>query len=151
MQKKDLNFLEKDARNSVSPVSRRKFLNYSGLSAAALLFATSCKKEITNPDELQMEQESLLGRNENPANVVNLGIGDIGILNYAYALEQLEAAFYIRVVQSPYYVGASLKEREYLKDIRDHEIAHREFFKTVLGNKAIRTLEVDFSSVKWYS
>ncbi len=105
MQKKDLNFLEKDARNSVSPVSRRKFLNYSGLSAAALLFATSCKKEITNPDELQMEEESLMGRNNNPANVVNLGNGDIGILNYAYALEQLEAAFYIQVVNSSYYAG----------------------------------------------
>jgi rubrerythrin len=80
-----------------------------------------------------------------------LGNGDIGILNYAYALEQLEAAFYIQVVNSSYYAGAVAKEKEYLKDIRDHEIVHREFFKTVLGNKAIRTLEVDFSSVDFGS
>ena len=28
------------------------------------------------------------------AKAVDLGEGDVGILNYAYALEQLEAAFY---------------------------------------------------------
>jgi hypothetical protein len=36
---------------------------------------------------------------------------------------------------------------ELFKDIRDHEIAHREFFKAALGNKAIGPLEVDFSSI----
>ena len=153
MQKKQTVLMESDFQKGIiSPVSRRKFLNYSGLSAAALLFATSCKKEITSPDDITPDDgEALMGRNDNPANVVNLGKGDIGILNYAYALEQLEAAFYIQVVNSSYYAGASAKEKEYLKDIRDHEIAHREFFKRVLGNRAIRTLEVDFSSVNFSS
>lgn len=153
MQKKQSVPLETEFQKGlVSPVSRRKFLNYSGLSAAALLFAASCKKEISSSDDLILaDEEGLIGRNENPANVVNLGKGDIGILNYAYALEQLEAAFYIQVVNSSYYAGASPKEREYLKDIRDHEIAHREFFKTVLGPRAIRTLEFDFSSVVFSS
>jgi hypothetical protein len=32
---------------------------------------------------------------------VPLGAGDIGLLNYAYALEQLEAAFYTTVVATP--------------------------------------------------
>lgn len=31
-----------------------------------------------------------------------LGDGDIGVLNYAYALEQLEAAFYIQVLETPF-------------------------------------------------
>ncbi len=31
----------------------------------------------------------------------DLGRGDIGILNYAYALEELEAAFYTEVVSNP--------------------------------------------------
>jgi hypothetical protein len=34
--------------------------------------------------------------------VVDLGIGDIALLNYAYALEQLEAAFYTAIMASPY-------------------------------------------------
>ena len=36
-----------------------------------------------------------------------------------------------------------------MTDIRDHEIAHREFFKTALGSNAIPALEVDFSSVNF--
>lgn len=31
----------------------------------------------------------------------DLGEGDIGVLNYAYALEQLEAAYYTMVIDSP--------------------------------------------------
>ncbi len=38
-----------------------------------------------------------------------------------------------------------------LKDIRDHEIAHREFFKNALGSNAIKDLVPDFSSVNFRS
>lgn len=76
----------------------------------------------------------------------DLGSGDIGVLNYAYALEQLEAAFYTKVVESPY---ANMPEAEKvtLTDIRDHEVEHREFLKKALAEKAIPSLEVDFSKV----
>jgi hypothetical protein len=39
----------------------------------------------------------------------------------------------------------------FMTDIRDHEIAHREFFKNALGASAIRSLEVDFSSINFSS
>ena len=45
----------------------------------------------------------------------------------------------------------SALEGEYLKDIRDHEIAHREFFKAALGSNAIPGLEVNFSSINFTS
>ncbi|WP_201788040.1 ferritin-like domain-containing protein [Devosia insulae] len=80
----------------------------------------------------------------------DLGAGDIGVLNYAYALEQLEAAFYIQVVKTPY-AGITKVELSNLKAIRDHEIAHRDFLKKALGRKAIPGLEVDFSSVDFTS
>ena len=80
----------------------------------------------------------------------DLGSGDIGILNYAYALEQLEAAFYTKVVSSPY-KGMSARERSILTDIRNHEIAHRQFLKKALGAKAIPGLSVDFSAVNFAS
>ncbi len=80
---------------------------------------------------------------------VNLGEGDIGILNYAYALEQLEAAFYIQVIASSPASQYSAKEWEYLLDIRDHEIAHREFFRNVLGDARIGGLIVDFSTIRF--
>ncbi|MDQ6608623.1 MAG: ferritin-like domain-containing protein, partial [Bacteroidota bacterium] len=72
------------------------------------------------------------------------------ILNYAYALEQLEAAFYTQVVATPY-TGISADERIFMTDIRDHEIAHREFFKAALSSNAIQGLEVDFSSINFTS
>ncbi len=80
------------------------------------------------------------------AKAVDLGEGDVGILNYAYALEQLEAAFYSQVIKTPYANMASA-DRDILTGIRDHEIAHREFFKAALKKNAIPGLDVDFSKV----
>ncbi|WDR01718.1 ferritin-like domain-containing protein [Devosia algicola] len=76
----------------------------------------------------------------------DLGEGDVGILNYAYAFEQLEAAFYTQVIKTPY-EGMSEAETSMLTDIRDHEVAHRDFLKKALAENAIPGLEVDFSSV----
>lgn len=116
------------------PVSRRKFLGYVGATSAIIATGASCKK------------------NNNDNNGVDLGSGDVGILNYAYALEQLEAAFYIQVVATPY-SGISAAELSFMTDIRDHEIAHREFFKAAITaaapNSIIPGLEVDFSSINF--
>ncbi len=121
----------------VQPFSRRKFLGYVGATSALLVTAASCKKDpvTTNTG-------------------VDLGSGDVGILNYAYALEQLEAAFYTQVVATPY-SGISALEMEYMTDIRNHEVAHREFFKAAITAAApasvIPGLEVDFSSITFSS
>lgn len=81
---------------------------------------------------------------------VDLGGGDVGVLNYAYALEQLEAAFYTQVIASPYQ-GMSGYERSVLRDIRDHEIAHRVFFAKALGRNRIPNLTPNFSAVNFAS
>jgi hypothetical protein len=133
-----------------APMPRRKFLTYAGLSAGALLFAASCKKESSQDPSLTSDIRSLGGGKDGGKAVVSLGSGDIGILNYAYALEQLEAAFYIRALQTPY-AGISDKEMEYLSDVRDHEIAHREWFKNVLGDNRIGGVIVNFSSINFDS
>lgn len=123
-----------------SGVSRRKFLQFSGMLGVSVVAIGSmsglsgCNKDDDDDDN----------------KAVNLGSGDIGILNYAYALEQLEAAFYTQVVASQY-SGITAAETSYLTDIRDHEIAHREFFKNALGTNAIGALEVDFSSINFGS
>ncbi len=79
-----------------------------------------------------------------------LGDGDIGVLNYAYALEQLEAAFYTQVIANPF-SGMQANDQVILTSIRDHEIAHREFLRKALGRRAIPDLEVDFSGVNFNS
>jgi len=122
-----------------SYASRRKFLTKAGSATllSALIIGSSCNKDDDTPGG-------------GGAASVSLGSGDTGILNYAYALEQLEAAFYIQVITSPY-SGMSSDEKTLLTDIRDHEIAHREFFKAALGAKAIAGLSVDFSSINFSS
>lgn len=71
---------------------------------------------------------------------------DFGVLNYAYALENLEAKFYQTIVQSP---PRDLKpgEFEILRDIGAHEVQHRRFFKRALGVLRIKVPEIDLSSI----
>jgi len=117
-------------------LKRRSFLRYAGAGAAlATLTIAGCNKD----DDMPRHEDGEY-----------FGSGDIAILNYAYALEQLEAAFYTKVADAPY-SGISALEKSYFIDIRDHEIAHREFFKTAIGGSAIKSLEVDFSSVNFGS
>jgi hypothetical protein len=85
-----------------------------------------------------------------PASGIDIGSGDTGILNFAYALEQLEAAFYIQVILTPYN-GMTATEKTQLTSIRDHEILHRNFFKAAIGAAAIPSLTVDFSSIDFTS
>ena len=80
----------------------------------------------------------------------DLGDGDIAILNYAYTLEQLEAAFYTKVTDHPF-KGVTQRETDTFVEIRDHERAHREFFEKALGDHAIPEIEVDFSKVDFDS
>ncbi len=140
---------ESSGAPSISQVSRRRFLNFAGASAAAMFVASSCTKDLRGG--LPASDFAHDDPHNMPKNVVQLGSGDIGILNYAYALEQLEAAFYTQVTMTGYFASANNKEREYLADIRDHEIAHREFFKSALGSNAIPALMVDFSSIDFSS
>ncbi len=70
----------------------------------------------------------------------------MAVLNYAYALEQLEAAFYETARNDPF-KGATKEEVSVLDSLKGHEFAHREFFKAVLAKDAIGALEPDFSSV----
>jgi rubrerythrin len=77
---------------------------------------------------------------------VNLGSGDIGILNYAYALEQLEAAFYSEAVEKPYH-GMTAYEHNVLVQIKGHEIEHRDFLKKALGEKRIPDLKPNFTAI----
>ncbi|MGI4022740.1 MAG: ferritin-like domain-containing protein [Janthinobacterium lividum] len=132
--KKDDQLLTSPEAESSKKMQRRQFLRYAGAGTAAvgLFAAEACKKD----------RNSFTG--------VYLGSGDVGILNYAYALEQLEAAFYTQVVANAAFATAfSTSEKALLTDIRDHEVAHREFFKTALGTNAIASLEVNFSSINF--
>lgn len=117
-------------------LERRSFLRYAGASAAVVaLIAAGCKKD--RPVDM------------------NFGVtldfkDDVGVLNYAYALEQLEAAFYMKVAAAPP-AAFTQAQKNYFMDVQYHEIAHREFFKRALGTASIGSLDVDFSAIDFTS
>ncbi|MBD1396356.1 ferritin-like domain-containing protein [Pontibacter sp. JH31] len=116
-------------------MQRRMFMRYAGATAAVttLLFATSCDDDDDSPTDPM---------------AVDLGSGDTGILNYAYALEQLEAAFYAEVVAKSLSMF-SQAEQQIMQDIKGHEGIHRDFLKAALGTSAIPNLEVNFSAINF--
>ena len=107
--------------------SRRGFLKLAGGIAGAGVLLSACHP--TSP----------------PTNIY-LGSGDTALLNFLYILEQIEAAFYTQAVATPYY-GLSDLESLCLSDVRDQEIAHMEFLKTLLGKNAITAIKPNFGSV----
>jgi len=113
--------------------SRRNFLKLSGIGiAVAGLTLVGC-----DDDDFEY--------------IFDLGMGDVGVLNYAYALEQLEADFYTKVVNN-FYAGISTVEKEVLTDLYHHEVIHRDFFKAAITgatNNVLPTLEFQYPNVNF--
>jgi rubrerythrin len=115
--------------------SRRRFVGYAGGLTGLALLAGSCRRG---------DEDTIMDTR------INLGSGDVGALNYAFALEQLQAAFYEQLTAT-FYDGISAQEQAYLREIRDHEIAHSAALKALLGSQAIPPLTTDFSSIDFSS
>ena len=141
------------ARSPEGPLKRRAFLQYSGATLAASAFVLAgCENDTVVPTVNNSKTNNASARTAEDDNTVYLGSGDIGILNYAYALEQLEAAFYSTVVAEATFSSIfSQEEQTILRDLEKHEIVHREFFKTALGENAIQGLTPNFSAVDFSS
>jgi hypothetical protein len=140
------------------PAPRRDFLKWSGAGALGFLGLAACSDEtdvrsitevITKTDTLRIQPPP---PQTFPAVTLNFA-NNFGILNYAFALEQLEAAFYTQVVaNAAFNTTFAENERRVLTDLRDHEIAHREFLRRAipgLGGTLIGDLTPNFESVNF--
>jgi hypothetical protein len=120
------------------PASRRSFLRLLGVGGTVVLLPSvfaACDDD-DNP--------------VGPGGGATLDLSnDVGILNYAFALEQLEAAFYSAVVGAGNFstLISNVSERELLTDIRNHEVIHREFLRAALGSSAIGNLALNNATV----
>jgi hypothetical protein len=118
---------------------RRKFLKISGLTIVGTgLFLASCNKDddiILSPNDSNLT--SKFGGGHFPGikdGVFDLGGNDLGVLTYAYALEQLEADFYTKVVNATgFTTNFTAEDQQVLTDLYYHEVIHREFFKAALS------------------
>src|SRR3712207_4125532 len=102
--------------------SRREFMRLAGLLGGGLVLA-GCSDGDDDCDE-----------NVTAPNCVGDGLTlnfaqPVGVLTYAFALEALEADFYTRVAAGSAFAGAELTT---IREIRDHEIAHREFLRAAI-------------------
>jgi hypothetical protein len=137
MAKRDKTMSIESTDQLFQPATRREFLRLLGIGGGLMLmpsvFAACSDDDPVSPTT---------------PTAVSLNLSnDTGILNYAYALEQLEAAFYTAALASPGYAALTANEKEVIDDLQKHEVIHREFFKTVLGTNAIGTLQFNAATV----
>ncbi len=120
--------MQEEGTEIVLDPSRRRFFQLAGgIAGAGLLFAAaSCRRT--------------------PSSTTFLGEGDVALLNYLYILKQVTSAFYTQAVSTPYF-GISKSENELQIDLRDQEMVHREFFKSLLGTNAVKVIATQLSSV----
>lgn len=118
---------EKEQAGNFNP-SRRQFLTLAGGVAGVglLLSAASCRKT--------------------PASATYIGEGDIALLNYLYILKQVTSKLYAQAVSTTYN-GITKEEVVLQVDLRDQEVAHREFLKKLLDTKAVKEIATDLSQV----
>jgi hypothetical protein len=122
----------------MQPTTRRRFLGLLGM-AGSIVFLPSVFAACDSDDN---------GLTDPTTGQFTLNLSnDTGILNYAYALEQLEAAFYTAALTSAGFAALSAAEKEVLSDLQKHEVIHREFFKQALGSAALPTVAFNTTTV----
>jgi len=78
------------------------------------------------------------------AKALTFSADDIGIVNFALLLEELEAAFYAAVLKSGKITDA--KEQDYIKALGTHEVTHVAVLRQALGGQAIfQTKDLSFN------
>lgn len=122
--------------------SRRDFMRLMGIGGALVMLPSlfSACQDGSNTG-------GLTGPGTGDTVTIDFAKGDVAILQFAYALEQLEADFYSQVVAN--FAGSAFTtgEQAMLTDIRNHEVIHREFLRAVLGANASFTLTPTYGTL----
>jgi len=123
--------------------SRRDFLRLVAAGGALALLpslAVACADE-------QLTDVGTAGSGD--STVIDFAKGDTALLQFALVLEQLEADFYSRVVAG--FTGSNITaiEQAVLTEIRDHELAHRDLLREVLGADGGFTIRPIYSGLSF--
>lgn len=124
--------------------SRREFLRLMGVGGAIVLLPSV----IAGCDD---DDKDITGPGTGATVTIDFSKGDIAVLQFAYALEQLEADFYTNVVNN--FSGSDLTaaDQAVLADVKNHEVIHREFFRAALGTNASFTLATTYGGLNFKS
>ena len=133
-----------DAGMLGSAHTRRDILKIMAMGGALVLLpgAIACNNN-----------DTIIGPGGNPGAgntlTIDFSKGDIAVLQFAYALEQLEADFYTRVVNAFGSSNLTAVEKGVLTDIKYHEVIHREFLKAALGSLNGFTITPTYGSLNF--
>lgn len=117
-------------KSTVSSSSRRTLLKW-GLCGVGAVALTTLPKSLT-------------AQTNNRIKTLTFKANDVGILNFALLLEELEAAFYARVLKSGKITNR--RELDYIRALGRHEAEHVKFLRSVLGdNTTFRTRDLSFN------
>lgn len=112
----------------MTPRTRRDILRMMAVGGAAVFLPsmmTACSDDNDNAN-------GVTGPGTGTALTIDFAKGDIAVLQFAYALEQLEADFYTKVMATSS-SNLTAADKAILQDIKYHEVLHREYFKVALG------------------
>jgi hypothetical protein len=117
-------------KKNLSFTSRRSLLKWGLLSFGAAALTTLPERVTAQTNEY--------------GKTLTFNADDIGILNFALLLEELEAAFYLLVLKSGKITDP--KEFDYITAIGSHEATHVKFLREVLGkNATFKTKNLKFN------
>ncbi len=101
--------------------SRRSLIKWGFLGLGSMVIASLPKVVTAQPS--------------NRGKTLTFNANDVGILNFALLLEELESAFYAGVISSGKVVDA--KELDYMRYLGSQEAAHVTFLRSVLANQVL--------------
>ncbi len=126
--------------------TRRDFMRLMGIGGAVVFMPsilTSCSDDNNSGN--------LTGPGTGSTVTIDFSKGDVAVLQFAYALEQLEADFYTKVAANFSNSGLSTAEQTVFGDIKNHEVIHRDALKTILGATNGFTLTPTYPGVNFSS
>ncbi len=132
-----------DARLLTHARSRRDILKLMAAGGALVLLPTALASCGRDDDPILTAPGA-----GNPL-TIDFARGETAVLQFAYALEQLEADFYTRVVNAFGSSNLTVSEKAVLQDIKYHEVIHRELFKAALGTSNGFTITTAYPTVSF--
>jgi hypothetical protein len=129
----------REAADAVAGDTRLSFLRKAGIGAGAAVSTGAILSAFAG------EAFAASGTPPTTLGPLNLGTGDIGILNYALTLEHLERAFYNEATAAGKIHHPQLKT--FLEVVTRDERAHVKFLTAALGSKAVASPTFDFKGI----
>ncbi|MEP6836402.1 MAG: ferritin-like domain-containing protein [Gemmatimonas sp.] len=135
-----------DAGMLMTPRSRRDILKLMAMGGSVVFLPsmlTACSDDDKNT--------TITGPGTGTALTIDFSKGDFAVLQFAYALEQLEADFYTKVMAAATAGSTNLSatEKAILQDIKYHEVLHREYFKVALGTTYGFTITTTYPNINF--